>query len=63
MSWELLGKLCKAAYEVFFEAMAAEVGDDVVFPGMVAAVQTFGDLSRTGERTFQVRQSKKFPNI
>jgi len=42
---KLLGKLCKAAYEAFFEAMAAEVGDDVIFPGMVAAVQTFGDLS------------------
>jgi len=41
---KLLGKLCRAAYEVVREAFADAVGDDVISPGMVASIQTFGDL-------------------
>ena len=42
---ELLGKLCHAAYETVQELMAAAVGEDQGFrTGMVAAVQTSGDL-------------------
>ncbi len=40
----LLGKLCRSAYETVREALAAETGDDIVSPGMIATVQTFGDL-------------------
>jgi len=40
----LLGKLCRAAYETVNGAMAFQAGDGMVVPGMVAAIQTFGDL-------------------
>jgi ribosomal protein S27E len=40
----LLGKLCRAAYETVNGAMAFQTGDGMVVPGMVAAIQTFGDI-------------------
>ena len=44
---ELLGELCRAAYETVFELMAAAVPPDVrVRPGLVAVVQTFSSELR-----------------
>ena len=41
---ELLGRLCQAGWDVVRELMAAAVGDPTFQPGMVAVVQTAGDL-------------------
>ena len=41
---KLLGKLCRAAYEAVRESVSDAVGDDIISPGMVASIQTFGDL-------------------
>ena len=40
----LLGRLSRISAGVVFKAFQAETGDTGLFPGMVAAVQTFGDL-------------------
>ena len=40
----LLGKLCRAAYEVVREAFRDAIGDNLVNPGVVASIQTYGDL-------------------
>ncbi|MFH0921471.1 MAG: transposase zinc-binding domain-containing protein [Fibrobacterota bacterium] len=40
----LLGRLCRAAYETVKGAMTWQAGEGAVVPGMVAAIQTFGDL-------------------
>lgn len=48
----LLGKLCRAAFEVVRDVFADEVGDntdshsthEMITPGLIAAIQTFGDL-------------------
>jgi len=43
----LLGKLAHAAWETVRDVFLEEVGDtdtDIVFPAMVAGIQTFGDL-------------------
>jgi hypothetical protein len=42
---ELLGQLPKIAYELIQEVYQAVLGRDDVVPGMVADVQTFGELS------------------
>ncbi len=42
---ELLGHLLKLAYELIREVYQAVLGRDDVVPGMVADVQTFGELS------------------
>jgi hypothetical protein len=42
---ELLGGLARAAWETACELMVAAVGDETLRPGMVAAVQTAGDLA------------------
>ena len=42
---ELLGGLNRAAWETAHELMAAATGDETLRPGMVAVVQTAGDLS------------------
>lgn len=39
----LLGRLCRAGWEVVRELMATAVGDPTFQPGMVAVVQTYGD--------------------
>lgn len=41
---ELLGELCRAGWEVVSELMAAAVGEPTFRPGMVAVVQTYGDM-------------------
>jgi len=41
---KLLGPLCRMAYETVKEALARSIGDDFLVPGMVASIQTFGDL-------------------
>jgi hypothetical protein len=41
---ELLGGLCRAGWEVVRELMASAVGDPAFRPGMVAVVQTHGDM-------------------
>ncbi|MEJ2024325.1 MAG: transposase [Deltaproteobacteria bacterium] len=41
---ELLGKLAKAAWETVLELMVAAVGDEAFRPGMVAVIQTAGDM-------------------
>ncbi|MBW2405258.1 MAG: transposase [Deltaproteobacteria bacterium] len=41
---ELLGGLARAAWETVLELMVAAVGDETFRPGMVAVVQTSGDL-------------------
>jgi len=41
---ELLGGLARAAWETALELMIAAVGDETFRPGMVAVVQTAGDL-------------------
>jgi len=41
---ELLGGLARAAWETARELMAAAAGDETLRPGMVAVVQTAGDL-------------------
>ena len=41
---ELLGRLCHAGWQVVRELMATAVGDPSFQPGMVAVVQTAGDL-------------------
>ena len=43
---ELLGQLPKIAYELIQEVYQAVLGRDDVVPGMVADVQTFGELAR-----------------
>ena len=40
---ELLGRLCRAGWEVVRELMATAVDDPTFQPGMVAVVQTYGD--------------------
>ena len=40
---ELLGELCRAAYDTVAEMMAAAVEDSEIRPGMVAVIQTFSD--------------------
>jgi hypothetical protein len=40
---ELLGRLCRAAYQTARETIATAAGDDTLLPGMIAVVQTFGD--------------------
>jgi hypothetical protein len=40
----LLGKLCRAAWETVREVYALEVDGDVGIPAMIGTVQTFGDL-------------------
>jgi hypothetical protein len=42
---ELLGGLARAAWETVLELMCAAVGDEGIRPGMVAVVQTAGDLA------------------
>ncbi len=42
---ELLGELARAAWETVLELMRAAVDDGAVRPGMVAVVQTAGDLA------------------
>ena len=39
----LLGRLCRAAYEVVRELIAEGAGEPTARPGMIAVVQTFGD--------------------
>ena len=41
---ELLGEFARAAWETVLELMRAATGDDGMRPGMVAVVQTAGDL-------------------
>jgi len=41
---ELLGELSRAARETVLELMIAAVGDETIRPGMVAVVQTAGDM-------------------
>ena len=41
---ELLGCLCRAGWEVVSELMASAIGDPTFRPGMVAVVQTHGDM-------------------
>ncbi|MEJ2188365.1 MAG: transposase [Acidobacteriota bacterium] len=41
---ELLGRLARAAWETVLELMCAAAGDEGMRPGMVAVVQTAGDL-------------------
>jgi hypothetical protein len=41
---ELLGGLCRAAWEVVRDLMATAVGDPEFRPGMVSVVQTHGDM-------------------
>ena len=41
---ELLGGLCRAGWEVVRELMATAVGEPVFRPGLVAVVQTYGDM-------------------
>jgi ribosomal protein S27E len=41
---KLLGSLCRAAYETVKTALDRTVGSGMVVPGMVASIQTFGDL-------------------
>jgi len=41
---ELLGGLARAAWETVLELMIAAVGDETIRPGMVAVVQTAGDM-------------------
>jgi hypothetical protein len=41
---ELLGELARAAWETVLELMCAAVGEEGMRPGMVAVVQTAGDL-------------------
>jgi hypothetical protein len=41
---ELLGGLCRAAWEVVRDLMATAVGDPEFGPGMVSVVQTHGDI-------------------
>jgi hypothetical protein len=41
---QLLGKLCKAAWETVREVYALEVDGDCGVPGLIGAVQTFGNL-------------------
>jgi hypothetical protein len=43
---ELLGQLCRAAYETVKELMVAAVEDKDIRPGMVAVIQTFSDNLR-----------------
>ena len=40
----LLGNLCRLAYESVRDVMCSEPGADGGLPGMIATVQTFGDL-------------------
>ena len=40
----LLGALCHIAYESVRSVIRLRIGDDTAVPGMVATVQTFGDL-------------------
>ena len=40
---ELLGELCRAAYDTVKELMAVAVQDIEIRPGMVAVIQTFAD--------------------
>jgi hypothetical protein len=40
---ELLGELCRAAYDTVKELMAVAVQDSEIRPGMVAVIQTFAD--------------------
>ena len=42
---QLLGGLARAAWETALELMQAAAGDDELRPGMVAVVQTAGDLA------------------
>ena len=42
---ELLGELVRAAWETVLELMGAAAGDEEMRPGMVAVVQTAGDLA------------------
>jgi hypothetical protein len=41
----LLGALCRLAYESICEVMQQASGNDDAVPGMVGAIQTFGDLA------------------
>jgi hypothetical protein len=42
---KLLGKLAHAAWETARDVFLEEVGcDDIIFPAMIAGIQTFGDL-------------------
>jgi hypothetical protein len=43
---ELLGPLCRAAYETVKELMMAAVEDLNIRPGMVAVIQTFAQTLR-----------------
>ena len=43
---ELLGQLCRAAYETVKELMTAAVQDEDIRPGMVTVIQTFSDNLR-----------------
>ncbi len=43
--WELLGGLARAAWEAVLELMRAADGEEGMRPGMVAVVQTAGDLA------------------
>jgi len=42
---QLLGALCRLAYESICEVMQQESGDKDAVPGMIGATQTFGDLA------------------
>jgi hypothetical protein len=43
---DLLGELCRAAYDTVVEMMAAAVEDNEIRPGMVAVIQTFSHSLR-----------------
>jgi hypothetical protein len=43
---ELLGKLARAAWETVLDLMIEATGEESLRPGMVAVVQTAGDLAR-----------------
>jgi len=43
---ELLGDLARAAWETVLELMVAATGEQTLRPGMVAVVQTAGELAR-----------------
>jgi hypothetical protein len=48
---KLLGLLCRAAYETVKKSFTYSVGDDILVPGMVASIQTFGDSINTSNGT------------
>jgi len=50
---ELLGGLARAAWETVRELMVAATGEDNLHPGMVAVVQTAGDLLRDQAEGFE----------